>query len=239
MTDVDGLKCVHYGDIYKNYTDRKVASSNIINAIDINFREHRILRHLIHISQAERGLKCGLFCPACRKPLIARKGKLTQHHFAHYKSAECKYAQETAVHLLAKEAIAESGEIFVPELTICKEAWNERSYIISEKQTYKIDSVEVESRIGSIRPDLTVFIKGHPLLIEICVTHKVDSEKLSKIKEINISAIEIDLSDIDQSITKDLLLQYIHEGTMTKWLYNRKEAFFLQQTPFTFCNSRW
>ena len=27
-----GIKCVHYGDIYKNYSGKKVCSSNIINS---------------------------------------------------------------------------------------------------------------------------------------------------------------------------------------------------------------
>jgi len=44
MTDMDGLKCVHYGDIYRNYTDREIASSNILNFISLKFPEHKVIR---------------------------------------------------------------------------------------------------------------------------------------------------------------------------------------------------
>jgi hypothetical protein len=39
--------------------------------------------NLIHISEAERGDACGLFCPFCGGPLTARKGDVVAHHFAH------------------------------------------------------------------------------------------------------------------------------------------------------------
>jgi len=44
MTEMDGLRCVHYGDIYKNYTGRELKSSDIINSISIEFPESKIIR---------------------------------------------------------------------------------------------------------------------------------------------------------------------------------------------------
>ena len=44
MNGMDRLKCVHYGDIYKNYTDRKLKSSDILNSISIDFPEHKIIK---------------------------------------------------------------------------------------------------------------------------------------------------------------------------------------------------
>ncbi|MCL2058376.1 MAG: restriction endonuclease subunit S [Oscillospiraceae bacterium] len=44
MTGMDGLKCVHYGDIYKNYSGREVKSSDILNSISIDFPEQRIIK---------------------------------------------------------------------------------------------------------------------------------------------------------------------------------------------------
>lgn len=38
---------------------------------------------LIRIDQVGRGRLAGVFCPYCRRPLIARKGKLKAPHFAH------------------------------------------------------------------------------------------------------------------------------------------------------------
>lgn len=47
---------------------------------------------LIHISEADRGLACGCRCPACGEMLVARKGPVKVHHFAHYSSQGCRYA---------------------------------------------------------------------------------------------------------------------------------------------------
>ena len=44
LAAVGGLKCVHYGDIYKNYSDREVASSHIINSIALEFAENKIIK---------------------------------------------------------------------------------------------------------------------------------------------------------------------------------------------------
>ena len=44
MTDTDGLKCVHYGDIYRNYSDREIDSSNILNSISLEYAEHKIIK---------------------------------------------------------------------------------------------------------------------------------------------------------------------------------------------------
>lgn len=58
--------------------------------------------------------------------------------------------------------------------------------------------------------------KGAPLIIEIKVTHGVEENKLNKIKELNISALEIDLSQIDRDIDFDKLVDIIVNGTKQK-----------------------
>jgi type I restriction enzyme S subunit len=44
MNGKGGLKCVHYGDIYRNYSSKKIASSNIVNSICLEFPEHKIIK---------------------------------------------------------------------------------------------------------------------------------------------------------------------------------------------------
>ncbi|MCL2129604.1 MAG: restriction endonuclease subunit S [Treponema sp.] len=44
MTGMDGIKCVHYGDIYKNYTDKELKSSDILNSISIDYPEQKIIK---------------------------------------------------------------------------------------------------------------------------------------------------------------------------------------------------
>ncbi|MBR08151.1 MAG: hypothetical protein CMP48_10725, partial [Rickettsiales bacterium] len=56
-----------------------------------------------------------------------------------------------------------------------------------------IEKVEIEKYLDDIRPDLIVWVRSEPILIEVYVSHKIDQEKLIKIKNKKIAAIEIDL----------------------------------------------
>lgn len=60
---------------------------------------------LVDVSNVERGLKCDCICAKCGTPLLARKGKIKKHHFAHYNSEECVGAFETTLHLADKSIL--------------------------------------------------------------------------------------------------------------------------------------
>lgn len=70
----------------------------------------------VTIDEVESGLKCECYCPFCKSQLIARKGNLKTHHFAHYKELDCGYGVETILHKLCKEIIAKSKSFVVPAL---------------------------------------------------------------------------------------------------------------------------
>lgn len=184
---------------------------------------------LVHISDVEKGLKSGCVCPGCNHPLIARKGKKIMHHFAHYNGAECAEGLETALHLAAKSLLEKHRKIFLPkvdlDLNYFKENWT-----ISAENYIKFDEVRLEYRIDSIIPDVIVYVKGRPLLIEITVTHNTEASKLDKIKKLGFSCLEIDLSKINHEITLQELESIVIDGTKyKKWLYNEKVEYYKQK----------
>jgi len=70
---------------------------------------------------------------------------------------------------------------------------------------------------------LILEVGGRKLLVEVIVTHAVDDEKLSKIKELGISAIEIDLSSAPRDIPREILSELIVDKNDNKeWLNNEK-----------------
>src|SRR5690349_15675994 len=72
---------------------------------------------LIGIAEARQGAGCGCECPVCGVPLIARKGDLLVHHFAHAGSGDgCGVGAETNAHLWAKEELGRSLWIRLPPL---------------------------------------------------------------------------------------------------------------------------
>lgn len=171
---------------------------------------------LVYINDVEKGLSCGCMCPACGEKLIAKKGSKISYHFAHY-STDCGKGYETSLHLLAKEILSEIGEIILPPVNIMNSCSN---MLISNARKIKIDYVELEKTTDNIIPDIIVHSSNRRLIIEIRVTHKVDNAKIEKIKNIGISALEIDLSKYNKSISKSELKDILIDSNNKSWLYN-------------------
>lgn len=179
---------------------------------------------LVHISEVERGLACECVCSSCGDVLVARKGDIKDHYFAHHKNLNCTKAFETVLHLLAKEIILNSREILLPPIIIL----NKYTYSKNEvKGPYRLKytKVEAEKYINGIKPDLLITTgstkQEKQCAIEILVTHKVEDKKCSHFENINLPAIEIDLSNVDRMIEKYELEQLIINNTDNKhWIYN-------------------
>ena len=163
---------------------------------------------LAHISEVANGLQCGCSCPACGTALIARQGKVREHHFAHANGAECAQAVETALHLAAKAIIAEHGQIVLPavEVEFTHSTWRRG---IAQERRYDVESVRVEQKLGAIIPDVIVRVRDRPLLVEVRATHEVDDRKLKKIRELGLSCVEIDLSDVERDLSRENLKKMI------------------------------
>ena len=173
-----------------------------------------------HISEAENGLRCACICPTCGRALIARQGKVVEHHFAHASGDECQYAVETALHLAAKDILAGRKKIVLPAVEI-QFAHSSRSTAIAPQKCYLIESVVIERKLGSIIPDLIVRIGGRELLVEVTVTHGVDGDKLKKVRELGLSCVEIDLSDTERELAREELEKIVVGGARRKrWLHN-------------------
>ncbi len=175
---------------------------------------------IVHISEVDSGLACGCVCPVCGGKLVAKKGHVYDHHFAHY-ATSCSYSLETALHYLAKEILLEAKEMWIPPTIL----YSQTHYIVhqTESQLIKFDDVVLEQRREGFIPDLLVIVKGRPLFLEVCVTHKVSTSKKKKVRELGISMLEIKLEDKqrleDYASIKKVL---VDEITNKKWVYNAK-----------------
>ena len=186
----------------------------------------------VEVSEVESGLACACVCPACGHPLQARKGKKNVHHFAHDPSGGavvCASAFETSIHLMAKEILKEDGSLMFPELTIKRSGEDQigvqhtKEIQVEEGGEKTFDRVELEKRLGNIRPDIVAYVRGDPQLIEVAVTSFAQQEKKRKLRELGLPAIEIDLSTVDYSTTKADLRNLIHSDETSKtWLSNPK-----------------
>jgi hypothetical protein len=187
---------------------------------------------LVHISAVETGLACNCVCPQCGSSLVAKNNPSNKRapHFQHYNSIECDTAVETSLHLLAKDILDQEKQIVLPRhkerYIIQDEKYEGYGPLLDEEKEFlkyklvKFDKVEVEVYQGGIKPDLIVWINGEPTMIEIFVTHRVDQYKLNKIKRRDIPTIEINLSKVDRSISREKLRTILMGGNLSSWLHN-------------------
>jgi len=198
---------------------------------------------LVHISEIQidqNGLNCNCVCPECGEKLIARKGDIRIHHFAHHND-NCINPLETALHYYAKEVLKKYKKLKLPDVIL--EYFDYSYYNIGSKNDFyykksikyeklydekimQFEQVECEKSYGDLKPDIILYKDNVPLFIEIAVTNFVDDDKLQKIIKTGISTIEIflDIEDIDfYDFDKEKIENLIIESTISKfWLYNKK-----------------
>ncbi|TDE09162.1 competence protein CoiA family protein [Dyadobacter psychrotolerans] len=205
-----------------------------------------LLDELQHISQVERGRK-GYFCPGCRQRMIARKGDIKIHHFAHdpqdvERRGKCSYSDETIRHKLGKEILQHLKHVKVPSLRkYPADGQSGGVQIIRESWTVEADSVAVEmpfyeneegkivwgrdldwktdsGKFLQIQPDVTFFDEtGKPILL----IELVATHKISEDKYLKIRNLGIDTIQVSLPTgPSPEIEETFHKTARTKWVYN-------------------
>ena len=176
---------------------------------------------IVCITDVENGLKCKCMCPSCFSCLIAKKGTKMMHHFAHYSGKNCEYGYETSLHWAATDILSKAKKMMIPSVFIKFPNSYKHEILLKEAQEISIDKVELEKRFDSIIPDVVVYSGKRKLFVEIFVTHAIDETKLKKLREQEISTIEIDLSKIERTISPEELSDILLKDSTEKyWCYN-------------------
>lgn len=173
---------------------------------------------LVHINDVANGLSCGCVCPSCGGILEAHQGQIKQHHFKHYSASDCEHGTESALHIMAKNIIAQTKTVYVPSSPQdIYDRW-------SLGRCYKFENAYIEKNISTdIRCDILLESEDSFLNVEIKVTHEVDISKKIKLYNENIKTIEIDLGvllrhgeDFDESIVRSI----IESGALTLLVFS-------------------
>ena len=157
-------------------------------------------------------------------PLMAKKGTQKMHHFAHHSVEDCEYGYEASLHLAAKDILSKAKRILLPPV-----GWNHASIKpsipnkvdIKGQEEINIDNVTLEKYFDDDLPYLVIYKNSKKMLIRICVNHKVNDKTIKRIKEANISTLQIKLNLKNDNITNEELKEILLEGIYEKkWLYN-------------------
>lgn len=196
--------------------------------VPFGLRDSRLFEPL----QVDSGLRCNCVCPGCLAPLIARhspSGKVSPN-FAHASDTACTGGLESALHLAAKQLIADRRALYLPELGAPLSGpskwWSviQRSAVIREGFLSELQDVRLEEKVGSIRPDLLVKTFDQEIMVEIANTHFVTPEKLEHIRRQGVATIEVDVSDL-VILNFEALAKRLFEATpRAKWVFHPELA---------------
>jgi hypothetical protein len=193
--------------------------------IPFGLRDGRLLQP----DEVARGLACNCVCPGCGSRLVAHHGEKKVKHFVHHEAA-CANGYESAIHKAAKQVLLESKQILVPSINATEFLFDRETGIdVRETQSIaqryiSIEAVEVEKNLNGVVPDLVVSSLGKQLFVEIAFTHFVDEKKKSRLQQLGIATLEIDLSGLSELPSmSELSRLVVAEGRNRLWVFNPKE----------------
>ena len=183
---------------------------------------------LKNILEVDNGLACNCVCPKCKDPLVAKNKESNKKapHFAHSADNDCVGAYETALHILAKEVLAETRKIRVPDFFYENDS-NIIDSFFEEGRIVQFEKISIEEKISEanfnavVIADAVGYVSDRKVIIEFAVTHFIDSEKHKKLEGLNIPCIEINLKNqtLDRKALQEFMLDVSNE---ISWIINPK-----------------
>ena len=166
---------------------------------------------IVHVDVVPRGKACGLVCPNCEAPLVARKGSVRQHHLAHSPSTPtCEgWLHATAKMILyqrIEDAIATNSDLPIRWSHVCPAPENPAAALEETPHEQNmlrkgiLDSVALEQGLSKwdIRPDIVCFSADKPrVLIEIVDTHPPEKQVI----DTRLPVLEIHVSESTHLLT--------------------------------------
>jgi len=152
-----------------------------------------------HISEVANGAACGCVCFGCGRRLIARNGgnpNVRAYSFAHLPEEmvmDCVSSGETALHIRAKEIIAQHRRVTLPETST--PGLDGKPIVVTPERSVDLTDIHLETAEGEVIPDVIATMPdGRRLFIEIANTHPCSPEKIEKLDAIGVDVLEINVS---------------------------------------------
>lgn len=179
---------------------------------------------IVHVSEVVSGLACECRCMVCGAPMLAKKGEVLAHHFAHTAETNCNPTPESLTHRFAKELIARELRALQPLHEVRIEYRGLEAWARSTAQWFIGDSAEVEPqayREKGFVPDVVIAQGSRKLAIEVYFRHAVPAEKIALLKKCYIHAVEIDLRDLPDNAGPEQLRAALGDVQRWHWLNNQ------------------
>jgi uncharacterized protein (DUF2384 family) len=176
---------------------------------------------IVSIYEVVSGRACGCVCPACEEPLIARKSgprpRPRADHFAHARDGACVGALETTLHKLAKQILVDSLGLTLPAIAVDRQGVRLKTH---DAKHQGFESGAAEVGFPGVVADVVLRRGERALNAEVLVTHASDAAKVARIRGLETSAIEIDLSKRSRRADLETVSEAVLVSAPRKWLFN-------------------
>ena len=194
------------------------------------------------MNETHRGLACNCICDGCGSALQARMGEIRVRHFAHHGSGGLKGGsdcRETHLHNLAKDCFRDIDVLsfqefkvnglgvfrdcmgfqydlkFFPEITgkvLIKSHSTEKRINCRTFDEFIVSDIFIRSLINGILVNINIEIKVH---------NSVGVKKTKKIKDLNLTTIEIDLNDLlsEKELTRSMIASSLRTTSRYRFIH--------------------
>lgn len=133
--------------------------------------------------------------------------------------------RESLLHREVKAILATAQSVLLPgwRLAAANAADGRLLVTVADKRTLaKLAGARLEKKLGRIIPDVIAqMADGSELLVEVTVTNTITSERLERIREVDLPTIEIDFSHMAGVLSRDRLRKLVlGEVTGKSWLHH-------------------
>ncbi|BBH12957.1 competence protein CoiA family protein [Chromobacterium haemolyticum] len=195
------------------------------NHIPFGLKQGRI----VDISEVERGLACECVCTACGGPLIARKGEVNVHHFAHHGVPPCSEALANSISSAVDQLLREGLPFSVPIHDSLAFGKSQRTPV---KRFIPDNIIRSPALPSSMLADFLLHKKHAQLAIVLEFRRRLKQGMRDAFRIAKQPAIAINLVGLlkayqrgEEKITLDCLRKIVITGTSDKsWLYHRRDA---------------
>jgi Competence protein CoiA-like family len=232
-----------------------ICNNMVIGGVDVSVKLDFAYEgnKLIHIAE-ELNRNSSYVCPFCNEVVIFRKGPERVHHFSHKPNSNCSATLETVLHFNAKYYLEAECQgpfgytIFfnfnlkehIPMVKSLSQALvindNFEASLHDILVFYRaIHGAQVEHRVGPYVAD--VFCKtdnGKGFVIEVCVTHEMETEKrvyleINNIPYLELIPIKTEKNEMNFTLLSYFLPEFFQdkkeeiEGNLLTIFYNQYE----------------
>lgn len=128
--------------------------------------------------------------------------------------------RETNAHIWAKEVLDRTRTIWTPCVR-ARSGKHDRTRYRPQKITFA--KAILERRSDNLVPDVVLVLDdGREMLVEVHVTHRCGLEKIAKIRSLELTTVEVDLSALRKCQNRSAIEAALVEHAPRQWLWNKK-----------------